>query len=200
MTFFNRGVRQKVAIASADVRFEVLEFDASISETHTGAAEATSHPVEDGSEMSDHVRRMPEELQINGVVTDHPIVYLRSTEGRPAVQGGDPRNRAKDVYFLLRRWKNDGQRLGVSTTLRAYQNMVIISFSVARDKDSGNMLNANLTLREIVTAKTEIVPAKEPTPEKAGRRQAANQGTKTKTENSPGSPVEDRSLAIRIID
>jgi hypothetical protein len=46
-----------------------LTFDASVSETHIDEAEITSHPVEGGGDVSDHIRKLPVSLEINGVIT-----------------------------------------------------------------------------------------------------------------------------------
>ena len=47
--------------------------DASITETHSLAAEATEHPVEQGADISDHVHVRPIQLSITGLVSNHPI-------------------------------------------------------------------------------------------------------------------------------
>jgi hypothetical protein len=185
------GIKQRVSMGAVDISSEFIEFDASVSETHTGNAEVTAHPVEDGSEMNDHVRRAPEELQINLIVTDDPIVILRSIRAKPAVQGGDPRSRAVEAYFLLRKWKNEGRLLTVNTTLRSYINMVIIAFAVTRDKDTGRMLNANLTVKEIITVTTQTAELAEPVDVQKGNK--VNQGNKPKTEAAAGSATEKKS-------
>jgi hypothetical protein len=192
-SFLLRGVKQRVGMVPKDFPSEILEFDASIAETHTGNAEVTDHPVEDGSQMTDHIRRTPEELQINGIVTDDPIVILRSVFGKPAVQGGDPRNRAQDAYFILKRWKDEGTLLTVNTTLRSYfDNMVITALSVARDSQSGRMLNANVTLREIVTATTK--QSQPPTP-KPSKKQKGASSDKGRKDSSPSSAAEQQKTS-----
>ena len=37
-------------------RIDTLELDAAIAEMHSGANEVTEHPVEDGGDITDHVR------------------------------------------------------------------------------------------------------------------------------------------------
>ncbi len=188
MTSFLPEVKRRVGIRSVATPAEFLEFDASVSETHAGNAEVTDHPVEDGSQITDHVRRAPEELQVNGIVTDDPIVVLRSIRGQPAFAGGDPRERAKEAYFLLKRWKDDGELLSVTTTLRPYfNNMVITALSVARDARTGRVLNANLTLREIVTATTKRAQPATPKPEKTQKTQQQDNGRKEKAQVQEGS-------------
>lgn len=47
--------------------------DASIDEGHSMTAQATSHPVETGSNISDHVHTDPRMVRIDGLITNHPI-------------------------------------------------------------------------------------------------------------------------------
>lgn len=174
------GAKTRVSFHPTAFPTEILEFDASLSETHTGNAEATSHPVETGSDITDHVRRMPEELQINGIVTDDPIVVLRTFNAKPSVVGGSLDSRVSDAEEILRLWKNEGRPLSINTTLRNYTNMVITGFSVTRDKDSGRLLNASLTLREIITATTQTVAPPEPKTGKESRKTKTKKGKQTK--------------------
>lgn len=47
--------------------------DVSIREEHSRGAEVTQHPVEEGADVTDHVRLQAPTLQIEGVVTNTPI-------------------------------------------------------------------------------------------------------------------------------
>ena len=47
--------------------------DVSVREVHSTQAEVTHFPVEEGADISDHVRLMPEQLQIEGLVSNQPV-------------------------------------------------------------------------------------------------------------------------------
>lgn len=51
----------------------VIDFDATITETHSQAATATEHPVEVGANVSDHVRAQLAKISLEGFVTNTPI-------------------------------------------------------------------------------------------------------------------------------
>jgi hypothetical protein len=55
------------------VQIASIWIDVSIREQHNAQAELTRHPVEDGSDVTDHVRLMPDQIQIEGIVTNQPI-------------------------------------------------------------------------------------------------------------------------------
>ena len=50
-----------------------IELDAVLSESFQGRAEVTSHPVERGPMISDHIRPEPRVIDIVGIVSDFPI-------------------------------------------------------------------------------------------------------------------------------
>lgn len=54
-----------------------ITLDASLHEQHTGTATITDHPVEQGSNIADHIRPDPDMLTIEGVVSNQPL-YLPS--------------------------------------------------------------------------------------------------------------------------
>jgi hypothetical protein len=193
-SFFDRitGERQKVAIALQEKPDQVLEFDACLNETHTGSASTTDHPVEAGADMTDHIRREPEELQLVGMVSDTPLLFLASFRAQASVPGGDPQNRAQDAYGFIKTIKDSGQLVQVTTTLRDYANMALVSLSVVRDKDKGKVVEMSITLREIVIATTEQVEA--PTPANAARGKKSKQGKKQKGAETAANQAQSSSI------
>ncbi len=135
----------------------VLTLDASLEETHTSASEVTEHPVEEGTNISDHIRRLPETLVINGVVTNHPLFLLPSFTAPSPIQGDNLTlsDRVKAAYDKLKEIHDAGTVVKVVTSLRDYTNMAITGFSVLRNAASGDVLNATISMREILTARAE---------------------------------------------
>jgi hypothetical protein len=62
-----------VARAVTHLEIASIWIDVSIREEHNSSAEITRHPVEDGVEITDHVRLGPDRLQIEGIVTNQPL-------------------------------------------------------------------------------------------------------------------------------
>lgn len=176
MSSFLFGGPTLVSLTRQDNPTEVLELEATLEEGHAGTAETTDHPVEDGADITDHIRRKPEELTLKGIVSNRPILLLASLRAEPSIPGGDPATRAEDAYGWLLETKDQGLLLQISTTLRDYANMAIIGMNVVRDKDRRNVLEVDLTLREIIIATTEQVAA--PTTENPARGAASQLGRK----------------------
>jgi hypothetical protein len=55
-----------------------LLLDAATSENLTLETQITDHPVEDGSDMTDHIKNKPEQLQISGLIGDASLAVLPS--------------------------------------------------------------------------------------------------------------------------
>lgn len=150
-----QGFPERVSLTRQEDTSQILEFEATIEEGHEAEAETTDHPVEIGADITDHIRRLPQKLTLKGIVSDYPILLLAPFRAEASVPGGDPGSRAKDAYDWLVDTKDQGLLLQVFTTLTSYSNMAIIGMSVVRDKDKRNILDVDLTLREIIIAETE---------------------------------------------
>lgn len=145
------------------MRVGLVNFDASVSETHTKRNSIPQHPVESGKNVSDHIRQEPDEITINGIVTDHPIIFLASIQAESPLEDDlTPVNdRADLAYAELGRVMNDGELVEIVTTLRDYENMAITEFAVQRDAQNGNVMNATISAREVRIVTTETVEAPE---------------------------------------
>lgn len=157
----------------------LVQFDAALSETHRKSNEVTAHPVEAGVDVVDHIRPLPEEIEISGVVSDTPLVYLPSLRAPSPITDDltHPSDRADIAYWELNRIMDEGELIDVITKLREYENMAITSFTVDRDAATGNVLNASLSLRQVVTVESQTVAAPEPVDK--GNTKSKSLGKKT---------------------
>lgn len=138
-----------------------IELDASLSEVHSASVEVTDHPVESGASISDHARALPEQLTIEGLVTNNPLwgPTQPATEafqkGRP-VRASAP-SRSGAIYRKLLALKDAGTAIDVKTGLREYTDMVITSLNVPRDASTGDALRFSITLKQIKTATLQVI-------------------------------------------
>jgi hypothetical protein len=149
----------------------VVTLDASVSETHTKQNEVTDHPVEDGVDITDHVRRLPESVEIDGVISNTPLIFLASLNARSPVDGDNipTPDRAERADKEFRRAMDSGELVNVATSLRDYTNMAITDYTVTRNAETGNILAFTIGMREIVTVTTERVEIPVPvTPSNSG--------------------------------
>lgn len=182
--FGNKKVRVGVGVLNEDLPAGAIEFDASISEQHEGDAEITQFPVEVGADISDHIRPQPERITINGIISNSPLQLGADLSLSPT--------RAEEGYKLLRKMKNSGELVDIVTSLREYKSMGIEGLSVSRDVTTGNVVNATVSLKEVLTAESKEAPAPAPGqtsgagPTNTGEQKtgAASQGATNQANNS----------------
>lgn len=175
---------------------EAIQFDASVSETHAFASQATDHPVEGGVDITDHIRRLPNELTLNVIVSNDPPIILASLRKFPVSGFGDPDTRAQDSVVFLRGLKDNATVVGLDTTLFRYENLYIKSISVVRNARTGNIADMTLGLREIIFATTEQTEAPEPV--NPSNKGATSNGSTPKTASTPAVTQSSDSLAARL--
>lgn len=126
--------------------------DATLSQEHTSAADVTDHPVEDGADVSDHVRVRAPRVRLTGVVSNTPLVASNFT--------GD--DRAGATWQDLLGLQHTGALIDVVTSLDTYDNMVIEELSATRDAQRGDSLHFTAVLKRITKAVTQVVAAPAP--------------------------------------
>ena len=157
----------------------VIEFDASVSESHNDEAEVTEHPIEDGSNVSDHFRKMPVYLTLEGMITNTPVVFLASFTPNSPIIVGDTKptlDRVETAYAKLREFQTAGVLVDVITSLRSYWNMALLSINVVRDASTGNALRVSMTLREVKIANSLSID--QPIPVEVANNATKNEGQK----------------------
>ena len=160
-----------------------ITLDASVSEVHSAKATATRHPVETGSEITDHVLVAPLTVKIDGVVTNYPLETLASV----TYAGRDLAGEAYDslLYKLL-----DGQLCTIVTTLTTYDDMVLEMLEVPRDAKRGNALHFSAQAVQIKTVELTGAIATST----AGGRGTGSAGTKPAVEATPQQTTANGSI------
>jgi hypothetical protein len=152
-------------------QIDTLVLDCSITETHTVANDVTEHPVETGFNVTDHVRAKPDELTIEGIVTNTPfsqtqrtrivqalgITFASATDADQIL--GQP-GYAEAAYTSLRDVRDSGRLITITTSLRTYENMVMTSLVVPRNKDVGDALRFTAQFKRVRVVSNKLAAAK----------------------------------------
>lgn len=135
---------QSVAVLVTDVSTpDKFKADVSESQTHDFGMAVTANPVENGSFITDHVRRLQNVLSFSGLITDTPLTLIPVP-----IQA----NRAHREWTKLLAIFNEREPVFVATSLRVYPSMIIEQLTVHRTPDSGGSIPISMTLREIQIA------------------------------------------------
>lgn len=142
-------VRNRQANIDAPQDIFIINLDATISENHTSSYNITRHPVESGVSISDHKRREPLRITIEGIITNTPLELLNF----------DPSDceRPQDTWETFQDLQASDNLLTVFTTLQSYENMQIQSVSAVRDAQNGNALRFTAQLEEVFIVETTTV-------------------------------------------
>lgn len=169
-----------------ETKFDFVVLDASLSESHAATVDVTEHPVETGAKVVDHLIPAPDDLSIEGVVSNTPAII-----GAPARADGD---RGEQAYQKLLNLKNRGFLAFISTSLREYEQMAMTSLSIPRDSARGDSVFISLSFRQVLIAISQEVEAPEPTMERAKPRKPA--GRKASKDTSLQVEEKTQSLVV----
>jgi hypothetical protein len=121
----------------------LLELDASVSETHEFSNAVTHFPIEDGSDITDHIKLDPDKITIEGFVTNSPIKNLIQMRDNPTISAGGL-DRVTSAYETLLgisgRNGSNPPLVDIFTTLRIFTDMALVSLSIPRDGATGEAL------------------------------------------------------------
>lgn len=189
-----------------------LMLDASINEQHQKGADVTEHHVETGSDITDHIRPLPDKLSIEGFVSNQPLggvplTYNNGVQGRvrtfsktvagrtvaySAFTFDEAIERVKQVYGDLGVAIAAGALFTITTTLATYEQMACTSFNAVRNAQNGQVLRFTAEFRKLTFATVETVDA---LPSKATKHRGAKPGK----EASPQTDAQVRRSTAKAI-
>jgi len=150
-----------------------LALDCTVTETHTATSTVTEHPVESGSNITDHIRPEPVQLSITGIVSDTPIgareVQRAIKIGGVSVQIKQQETPTSPTGFGRAAWsKLDAMRLAakpvtVLTRDKKYESMALVSLSVPKEAKTGGALYFTAQFKQVrivYNRTTKVVVAK----------------------------------------
>lgn len=144
---------------SADV---IFEFDAVVNEGHSGEADVTQKPVEDGSILTDHVRVRPQTLTIEGAVSNFPVQSFISDIVDLIIQPDDFLSQESDERRMqkaieeLRAMQQGAYDVTVLTELETYPQMVLQSFTTDRNAEFANSVVFSMSFIRVKRVQVEI--------------------------------------------
>jgi hypothetical protein len=115
----------------------IVTFDLLLSENHTRSNVITTHPVENGVNISDHIQNNLFQGGLNGLVTNFSIKKGEITS-----------NRAQEAFDLFERIWKARQLVTIITGLKLYKNVAITNMSTGRNQGDGESVNFSVTFRE----------------------------------------------------
>jgi hypothetical protein len=191
-----------------------LQLDVTVSEQHEYENEVSIFPIEEGADIADHIKLMPESITLDGFVTNSPISVLfedvsEVIERKPGEVEVKNTSRegtvnrvelAQDVLLKISGRQIQGndttpQIVDIITGLRVYTGMAMTSLTIPRNARTGQAMNFTARFIKIVTVKSETVAIPDPQPEFKDKTQSKNDKGKTTPAESKEPTKKRTSLA-----
>jgi hypothetical protein len=140
--------------------------DCSLSENHTFDSDVTDYPVESGSSVSDNIRPLPIQVDIEGLVSNTPIGLMREKRASPDATDrtfllqltrdilGVASRPTDDAYALFERIRDAREPVTITTSLRTFDNMVMQSLAIPRG-DHMDHLRFQAKFKQIITVENK---------------------------------------------
>jgi len=162
---------------SGDENKTAFVIDCAISTEIQRSAQVTAHPIEDGSQVHDHIVLEPRKLTLTGLISNYPIVAgiggqqkiffstipilgmnLTKVEyDAPADADYYFEDRAKTAYDLLNDIFLYRRLLTIVTDLEVFKNMACTEATFPRDAKTAEALRFSLAFTELRFVRAEYV-------------------------------------------
>lgn len=145
-------------------------------------SEVTRFPVETGFEISDHIIRKQPQFECEVLFTPTSVTWFE-------LHKDEIETRLNDVKAELKKIRDEGIPLTVKTYDEIYENMVLVSIPIEREKNVGLAYKMKLTFVQVAVVKsnTADVPAEYAEQEK--KVQAQTEKTETNAGTAKTSDI-----------
>lgn len=156
-----------------------MEIEATFNITHQMRSTPTKNPIDQGSDITDHVINDNRVVSLEGIISDTPLIALAPIAGS-AVAGvpSDPvaaaiqqffigstigallgvsNNRVQDHFKMLEELHNNRLPFRLVTGLKVYDNMIITDINIPRNAVNANSLRFSATLEQLQVVSDEEI-------------------------------------------
>lgn len=150
---------------------------ATLRERHVDELDVVDHPVEAGSQISDHAFKRPPEVTIECAWSDSPPSrnvlqglaqsVSGTVNGIASILTGNSPDQIKATYANLVKLQETKTLVDVYTGKRVYRNMILKSMIVETDAKHEHVLRVEATMRQVFIATVQVVTVGAPPDQQA---------------------------------
>lgn len=129
-----------------------VPIDATTGETHIIENQITEHPVEDGSDINDHIRRKPDKLALTGIFSDTALSLFDKAE---RVREAEPHTIRALNFFEEAAEKK--YLLAIENRFKSYTNMGVSSITFSRGVSSGKRVQFQVNLKKVTRVESLVL-------------------------------------------
>lgn len=136
--------------------------DADMVDRHSRRVTISKHPIETGAKPIDHAELEPRTYMVEGIFTNVPLDAATQqarglAEGTP-LDGSWVKSMADALDALLEL----RQPMTITTDMRVYENMVMLTLDIPRDPSVGDAIQFTATFEEVRFVQTQTVALQVP--------------------------------------
>lgn len=180
--------------------YDMLTFDGTANESYEGESLATEHPVEEGTDITDHIRAGNQRVTLEVLMSAHPGP---AAQGQTTLGGFNPsESRVEAARAAIERLRRQGTIVAIDTPVGSWDSMVILSVVEAVEPSTGDGYRATIITREFRQVTTSEITAPSPRVERGRRRgdRGRQPGDGTDTDAVSSTPADRASALARIVD
>lgn len=139
-----------------------ITFDLITEESHKLENDVTTHAVEEGADVTDHIRNKLRTGSITGLISNFSLFASErvSTAAVSLLQGGSledvKKDRVQKAYeFLVELWKKRVP-IDIVTVMQVYRNVAITEIEISRDGETGDAQSFQISFQEMNIKKLRI--------------------------------------------
>jgi len=125
--------------------------DVATKQKHSERYVVTKHPVEQGVDITDHVRRLSDTFSFSGLIVDSPFIPFSPAGAIPLQL-----NRAHQQLQRLRDFANEREPLFIASSTKVYESMILTLIDWDRNAESGSSIPVTVKAEE-VRIRTDVV-------------------------------------------
>ena len=141
--FFKRNKRYGLKSDFGSITFDIL-----VNERHAFNNDVSVHDIENGSELTDHIRNQLEQGSFTGLITNFSVKtgFIRT-------------NRGQDAFDLIYELWQKKTLVTITTVMKTYTNMAITSIGIARSEGTGDAIVLDISFRKVnqVRLRTTVI-------------------------------------------
>lgn len=165
------------------------ELDVAVSEEHSFESDVTQHPVEDGADVTDHIRERPIAVRLEGIVSDTPLGDLARRRGTDALP-------SDDAFARLLAIRGARRSVTIETALKTYTNMALQSLTVPRDARTGAALRFTALFCQLELVQNQRTAVRVAVPRGKAKVNRGNKASEPAPESAP-PPAAKTAAAAR---
>lgn len=164
--------------------------DADLSDRHSRRVTISKHPIETGAKPIDHAELEPRTYMCEGIFTNVPLDA--ATQQARGLAEGTPLDGSwvKSMADALDQLLEMRQPMTISTDMRVYTNMVMLTLDIPRDPSIGEAIQFTATFEEVRFVQTQTVTLQLPKTKVPTKPNGKNdQGKKVAQPVDPNSSI-----------